>query len=229
MDDKTRGWIAELSKITSPIVYDAVEKFNVRSRTAGYTDSSIKAITPGLGAACGYARTGKITGNLPQSENDNTLPMEKVWRFVDGMPKPGIMVVEDIDASPKLACAWGDYSASVFGALGCVGCVTNGCVRDVDEVRALGFHMFASGKIVGHAYNRYVEINTPVAIGNLVIHPGDLIHADQHGVGIIPSEIPLDELLRKVNECLHNEGMVVSYCKAPGFTLDGFLRGDYNK
>jgi len=226
---KTQEYIAKLCKIPSPIVYDAVEKFNLRPRTAGYTDATIKAITPELGAVCGYARTGKITGALPQCEGDNTLPMETVWRYVDSMPKPGIMVVEDIDAFPKLACAWGDYSASIFGALGCVGCVTNGCVRDVDEVRELGFHMFASSKIVGHAYNRYVSINTPVTIGGLVINPGDLIHADQHGVGIIPAEIPLDELLIKCEECLANDDKVVKYCKSPEFSLDGFLRGDYNK
>lgn len=227
--DNCKEYLTRLCGIASPIVYDAVEKFNLRARTAGYTNSTVKAITPELGAVCGYARTGKITGSLPPCEGDNTLPMETVYRYVDGMPKPGIMVVEDIDALPKLACAWGDYSASVFGALGCVGCVTNGCVRDVDEVRALGFHMFAASKIVGHAYNRYVSINTPVTIGGLVIHPGDLIHADQHGVGIIPAEIPLDELLAKVDECLASEGKVISYCQKPEFTLEGFLRGAYNE
>ena len=227
--EKNMKYIRELCKFTSPIVYDAVEKFNVRSRTAGYCDTTIKAITPELGAVCGYARTGKITGNLPQCDGDNTLPMETVWRYVERMPRPGIMVVEDIDAFPKMACAWGDYSASVFGALGCVGCVTNGCVRDVDEVRELGLHMFASSKIVGHAYNRYISIDTPVTIGGLVIHPGDLIHADQHGVGIIPAEIPLDELVAKAAECVAGDDRVVSYCKSPDFTLDGFLRGDHLK
>jgi len=230
MNEKlTREQILKLTRITSPIVYDAVEKFNVRSRTAGYTDTTIKCITPELGAVCGFARTGKITGLPPKSEIDNTIPMEKVYRYVSKAPMPGIMVVEDIDPQPKLACAWGDYSASVFGALGCVGCITNGCVRDVDEVRRLGFAMFASGKIVGHAYNRYIDINTPVTIGNLVINPGDLIHADQHGVGIIPKEIPLDELLSKIDECLTNEGKVISYCKSGNFTLEGFLNKEYEK
>jgi len=219
--------ILKLSRIPSPIVYDAVEKFNLRPRTAGYTDTSIKSITPELGAICGFARTGKITGFPPKSEVDNTYPMEKVWRYVNDMPKPGIMVVEDIDPQPKLACAWGDYSASVFGALGCVGCVTNGCVRDVDEVRRLGFAMFASGKIVGHAYNRYIDIDIPVTIGNLTVNPGDLLHADQHGVSIIPSEISLDDLIRKIDECLTSEGKVISYCISGKFTLAGFLQKAY--
>lgn len=227
-ENKNLQYIQELCKFTSPIVYDAIEKFNLRSRTAGYTDSTIKAITPELGAVCGYARTGKITGSLPQCEGDNTLPIEKVWKYAGSLPKPGIMVVEDTDPGAKLACAWGDYSASVFGAMGCVGCVTNGCVRDVDEVRALGFHMFASSKIVGHAYNRYISINTPVTIGGLIINPGDLIHADQHGVGIIPAEIPLDELIAKAKECVAADDRVVSYCKSPNFSVEGLLRGDQN-
>ena len=219
--------IRELAAISSPIVYDAVEKFNVRGQETGYTDASIKCIMPELGAICGYARTGKITGNLPKSENEEVLDMEKVWRYVDSMPKPGIMVVEDIDAYPKRSCAWGDYSASIFKALGCVGAVTNGCVRDVDEVRALGFSLFASTTVVGHAYIRYVGIDMPVTIGGLVVRPGDLIHADLHGVGIIPKEIPLDALVEKVKQCLETEGKVISYCNSPRFSLDGLLKHEY--
>jgi regulator of RNase E activity RraA len=104
-----------------------------------------------------------------------------------------------------------------------VGAITNGGVRDIREVEALGFQLFASSTVVGHAYNRYVEIDTPVKIGSLVINPGDLIHGDEHGIVIIPKEIPLKELVAKIKDFLASEKAVIDYCAQPGFSLDGIV------
>lgn len=84
---------------------------------------------------------------------------------------------------------WREVMANTFTALGCAGVVTDGCVRDLDEVRAIGFHFFARGPGVSHTYVRVEEVDEPVTVGGLTIHPGDLIHADQHGVLLIPREI----------------------------------------
>ena len=60
MKDKNKKFIDELSKIRTPIIYDTIEKFNVRLRDEGWMDTTIKSILPNLGTMCGYACTGKF-------------------------------------------------------------------------------------------------------------------------------------------------------------------------
>lgn len=104
--------------------------------------------------------------------------------------------------------------------LGCTGAITNGGVRDIREVEELGFHLFAPAPVVGHAHIRYVEIDTPVTVGSLVVHPGDLIHGDEPGVMVVPKEISLEKLIAFVSEFLASEKTIVDYCKQPGFNIE---------
>ncbi|MGD2155571.1 MAG: RraA family protein [Anaerolineales bacterium] len=212
-----------LKEIRTPIVYDAIERFGIRSRSEGTTDPSIRCILPSLGAMVGYACTGKIVGELPPAIGERLIAWEEVWDYTKQSLAPGVMVVQDLDQPPGKACAWGDVAASIFLNLGCVGAITNGGVRDIREVEKLGFHLFAPGPVVGHGYIRFVEINTPVKVGSLIVHPGDLIHADEHGVLNIPKDIPLDELLEVIRAFLTSERSIIEYCTRPGFELDELI------
>jgi regulator of RNase E activity RraA len=122
---------------------------------------------------------------------------------------------------------WGDVQSNIHRALGCIGTVTNGSVRDLDEVRALGFHFFAGSVSVSHAYVHLVEIGVPVQVGGLTVRPGDIIHGDQHGVVSIPRQIAerITEGVEKVDQV---ERQLINYCQRPGFTRQG-LEDLYNK
>ena len=98
--------------------------------------------------------------------------------------------------------------------------ITNGGARDLREVEALDFHLFAPAPVVGHAHIRFVEIDTPVTVGSLVVHAGDLIHGDEHGVMVVPNEIPLDKLIPFVTEFLASEKTIVDCCQQPEFDID---------
>jgi 4-hydroxy-4-methyl-2-oxoglutarate aldolase len=100
-----------------------------------------------------------------------------------------VIVVEDLDEPSGLGSLWGEVNANMHKAMGCVGCVTNGSVRDLDEVEPLGFHFFASHIAVSHAYVHIVEVGTPVRIGGLTVRPGDLLQGDRHGVINIPLDL----------------------------------------
>ncbi|MCL2163038.1 MAG: RraA family protein [Oscillospiraceae bacterium] len=215
--------IEQLEKISTPIVYDGIEKFHIQSNTLFYTDETLRCIFPEKGAMCGYACTAKITGVLPKAESEIVIPSKAVWEYVYDSRKPGVMVIEDIDGDPKRACAWGDFSASIFEALGCIGTLTNGFVRDVDVVKDMPFKFFARSVIAGHGNIRYKEIGVPVRIAGMTINPGDLIHADIHGAVVIPGELDLGELLAMIQKCLDSEGKVISYCKGSNFTLEGLF------
>lgn len=204
----------------TPIVYDAIERFEVRPKSEGYTDASIRCVLPALGSFVGYACTGKIVGELPAADTERVLSWREVWAHAGAARRPSIAVVQDLDQPPGCGCAWGDVSAAIFKALGCVAAVTNGSVRDIRDIEAMGFGLFAQGPIVGHANVRYVEVGTPVKVGGLVVRPGDLIHGDEHGVTVIPAEIDLAELLRVIDHVLASEKMVKDYCRTPAFDPD---------
>ncbi|MBI4279000.1 MAG: RraA family protein, partial [Armatimonadetes bacterium] len=115
---------------------------------------------------------------------------------------------------------WGEVQASVHKALGCAGTITNGGVRDLDEVRATGYHFFAGCVCVSHAYVHLVDFGQPVKVGGVVVRPGDLLHADQHGVLVVPQEIAAD-LPAAVAEVEREERQIIDYCRGKGFTLEG--------
>ena len=164
--------LASLRRLRTPIVYDAIERFGLRPRQDGYTDASIRSLLPSLGAFAGYAVTGRIMAELPHESGSQCVPWQDVWTYVDGQRKPSIMVSQDLDQPSGRGCAWGDVAASIFRRLGCVAVITNGTARDISEVEAVGFGLFAQGQIVGHANIRFVEIGGLVKVGGLVVKSG---------------------------------------------------------
>lgn len=177
-----------LRKLSTPTVANAIELFAVRGREEGFADSSVRCIFPDLGVMVGHAATVRIsTATRPPPEGLETT--YRYWKGLLGVPPPRVVVVQDIDDPPGLGAFWGEVNASIHRALGCVGAVTNGTVRDLDEVKAAGFHLFAGGVAVAHAYNHIVDFGTPVNVGGLEVKPGDIIHADKHGVLMVPAEV----------------------------------------
>jgi len=146
--------------------------------------AEIRCLFPELGPMVGYAATATIRAKRPGHSDQTAL-----YRHVRDVATPRVVVVQDLDDPPGHGSLWGEVNATIFGALGCAGCVTNGCVRDLKEARAMGFHFFARGPGVSHAYVRVESAGQPVTVGGLRVSSGDLIHADQHGVLLIPFEI----------------------------------------
>jgi regulator of RNase E activity RraA len=130
------------------------------------------------------------------------------------------MVIHDLDDPPAVGSYWGEVQSNIHRALGCVGTVTDGSVRDLDEVRELGFHFFATHVSVSHAYVHLVDFGQPVKVGELTVHPGDLIHADQYGVLVIPHQVARDVVAAaaKVEQI---ERQIIDYCKSPDFDVEG--------
>ena len=135
------------------------------------------------------------------------------------MPKPRVTILHDLDR-PVIGSFWDKVNANIHKALGCVGTVTDGSVRDLDEVRELGFHFFSSCVSVSHAYVHLVEVGVPVKVGGLVVKPGDLIVGDKHGVISIPLEIARD--VPKAAQMMEDwERPVIDWCKSKEFTVEG--------
>jgi regulator of RNase E activity RraA len=176
-----------LKRYDTPTLSNAIETFDVRPRDEGFMSMDVRCMFPDLDRMVGYAATATI-----RSRGMGTADVQPLYEHVLAIPAPRVVVVGDLDEPHGHGAMWGEVNASVFTALGCVGTVTDGCVRDLDEVRAIGFHFFAGGVGVSHAYQRLVSAGEPVRVGGLVVNPGDLLHADKHGVLLIPREIAAD-------------------------------------
>jgi len=205
--------LAALRAITTPTVCNAIESFDVRLRNEGFIDSTIQCRFPELGSMVGYAVTVTIRASTPPEKE---VPAPDVWAEMDKFPKPRVVVVDDLDYPRPVGSYWGEVNASVYKALGAAGTVTNGGVRDLPEVRATGFHFFSSCVLVSHAYVHVVEIGSPVTIGGLTIHPGDLLHGDEHGVTTIPLEIAC-ELPKAAQELEARERRLIDYARSERF------------
>jgi regulator of RNase E activity RraA len=128
-------------------------------------------------------------------------------------------VLEDVDTHPGVGSFVGEIHANILRALGCVGVVTNGAVRDLAAAAAIRFHMFARNVSVSHAYAHVFDFGGPVIVGGMKVEPGDLLHADAHGVLTIPPEIA-DKVSEASEEIVRKEQNVVALCQSREFTLE---------
>jgi 4-hydroxy-4-methyl-2-oxoglutarate aldolase len=92
-------------------------------------------------------------------------------------------------------------------------------VRSLPAAESAGFHLFAGGVSVSHAYVHIVEIGTPVEVGGLKIQSGDLLHGDLHGVQSIPLEIAarIPPVAARIAARKHE---LIALCQSPGFTVE---------
>jgi regulator of RNase E activity RraA len=193
---------------------------NVRLRNEGFISGTALCQFPHFQPMLGYAVTGRVrTSSAPMT---GRCYYDRIdwWNYVASQPAPRVMVLQDCDHKPGIGALVGEIHAAIGTALGCVGFVTNGAVRDLPAVEAQGFHLFAGNVAVSHAYAHIVEMAEPVELGGLKILPGDLIHGDRHGVHTFPlsiaSEIPAaaETLLRKEQE-------LIDFCRSSRFSLAG--------
>ena len=103
---------------------------------------------PDLGARIGYA----ATATMRSAAEGDRMPPSALWEHVLELPEPRFVVVQDLDDPPGVGSYWGEVNGSIFTALGCVAVLTNGAVRDLTEMRAIGIQAFAGCVAVSHAY-----------------------------------------------------------------------------
>jgi 4-hydroxy-4-methyl-2-oxoglutarate aldolase len=216
VDYLNREELESLRRWSTCAVSNGIELFNIRPRNEGFMLPEIKCIFPELGAMIGYAVTAVISADSPEGHR---IQPPDWWEMILKIPEPRVIVIHDID-HPVVGSFWGEVNANIHRALGCVGTVTDGSVRDLDEVREMEFHFFSSCVTVSHAYVHLVEMGIPIKVGGLVVKPGDLILGDKHGVISIPLEIARD--VPKAAQLVEDWARpVINYCKYKDFTIEG--------
>ena len=212
----SRQELEALSRWSTCAISNGIELFNIRPRNRGFMLADIQCRFPEFRPMIGYAATAVIAAN---SQEGPRISPPDWWEALSKIPEPRIVVMHDLDR-PVVGSFWGEVNGNIHKALGCIGTVTDGSVRDLEEVRALGFHFFSSCVSVSHAYVHLVEVGVPVKVGGLEVKPGDLIMGDQHGVISIPLEIARD--VPKAAQMVEDwERRVINFCKSERFNREG--------
>ncbi len=208
--------------IANAMENEELERILGRSRLEGWMSPKIRCILPELGVMNGYAATATIQASKPADTPSSYDSQVEYWRYIDSVPKPTVMVIHDLDAPNPVGSWWGEVNGNVHRALGCAGVITDGGVRDLPAVRALGFHLFAAEVLVSHCFVHVVDFGKPVEVGGVTVNSGDLVQADEHGAILIPDSVaPL--IGQACFDVFKKERALVELCQTPGATLKDLI------
>ena len=207
----------DLRKIDSPTIANAVETFTLQDRTVGYVGGNVRTMFPDVHEVMlGHALTLKMD-NQPGAPAGRE-GYWRLWEALEQMPTPSVIVVQDVSGAPgRYACA-GEVMATMAKRLGAVGMVTDGGLRDLNEVKALDFHYFARFPVVSHSNFEIVEVGGEVTLDGETIRTGDLLHGDVNGIVVIPPAC-LDGLTEAVETIRDRERRFMDFIRSRRFTI----------
>jgi regulator of RNase E activity RraA len=179
----------ELRRWNTPTIYNGWEQVSSRNpaEDAFNLEETIDYM-PQMGPMVGRAITVVCEPSNPVHKKQNSGAWSEYRRYVASLDGMKIVVVQDLDKPRSVGAFWGEVNSSVHRALGCVGTITDGAIRDVDEMTNAGFKALARRLCVGHAYSCPVRWNCEVEVFGRRVEPGQLIHADKHGFLVIQAE-----------------------------------------
>jgi 4-hydroxy-4-methyl-2-oxoglutarate aldolase len=173
-----------------------------------YTDQSIRCMFPELGRLVGYAVT--CVYGLPDP-NFARLSFMDVIDALDASKKPTILVIQQKfppAIAGKVGLAGGNM-VSAMRAIGCVGLISNGPSRDLDEIRPMRFQYLLSGVTAGHGATAVHSVNAPVSVAGMDVAPGEIIHMDENGAVKFPAD-RLEAVLTNARELQQQESARMS-------------------
>jgi regulator of RNase E activity RraA len=201
------------------IVANSIETFNERLRNVGFANGAVRSLFPQMEPMVGYAATIKVRGSAPPTASGLYPDRTDLWDYILSLPAPRVVVVQDMATRIGLGSLVGAVHMNILHALGCIGAVTNGSVRDIPAAQSLGFQLFSGSVAVSHAYVHIVEFGKPVEIAGLEINSGDLLHGDQHGIQSIPLDLAaqIPAIAAQIRE---KEQAIIALCHSADFSLD---------
>jgi regulator of RNase E activity RraA len=215
----TPGQLESLRRLDACTLANAIETFHERLRNEGFADNSVHCLFPHLKPMLGYAATIKVRGSAPPTADSRYPDRTDWWDYILSLPEPRVVAVQDVATKVGLGSLLDAVHVNILRALGCVGAVTNGSVRDIPAAGSLGFHLFAGSASVSHAYVHIVEVGGEVEIAGLKIQSGDLLHGDLHGVQSIPPDIA-GQIPPVAERIMAKEQKLIALCQSNDFSIE---------
>lgn len=195
-DLNDRQILEELKAFDTPSITNVVATYPKSPHCLGlyhpwnenwYTDQSLRCMYPELGALAGHAVT--CVFGLPDPGFDRLSFMD-VIDALDAAPKPTVLVFQQKfpeHLAGKVGLAGGNMTTAMQ-AVGCVGALSNGPSRDIDEIRPMKFQYLLSGVTAGHGDMAVHAVNVPVSVAGMDVSPGEIIHMDENGACKFPAD-----------------------------------------
>jgi regulator of RNase E activity RraA len=176
-----------LRSIDTPTVCNLLEVVAPERRGFGYTVRHLHCPFPDLPPMVGFAKTVTMRAQdrVPLGEAGYMNKRLDYLDYIAAQPQPSIVVIQDIDEIVGYGAFWGEVQTNIHKALGCLGTITNGSVRDIPQV-APRFQMLAGSISPSHAFVHVVDFGLAVNIHGMAVRSGELIHADRHGAVVVP-------------------------------------------
>lgn len=210
-----------LARYDTPTICNAMEIVAPERRLIGYTTQPLVCPFPELPPMVGYARTATIraTSASSLSPADQRAQRLAYYEYCGTGHGPRISVIQDLDGiNIGFGAFWGEVNSSVHKALGCLGVITDGSIRDI-PAWAPGFQALAGMVNPSHAYVHIDGFGSDVCVAGMTVRSDDLIHADQHGAVVIPANVAA-KLPEAAELCGRREDPILSIARSPSFTLE---------
>jgi 4-hydroxy-4-methyl-2-oxoglutarate aldolase len=181
--------ILQLKRWNTPTIYNGWEQITQRDVAKEcFNLEETTDFMPQIGPMVGRAITVTIQPSNESHRNNKPDAWTEYRRYVANISGPKIVVVQDLDKPQVIGSFWGEVNSNIHRSLGCIGTITDGAIRDLDEMNNAGFKAIARRLCVGHAYVTPVQWGCDVDVFGCKIVPKQLIHADKHGFLAIPPE-----------------------------------------
>jgi len=200
------GTLIELRRWNTPTIYNGLETYSKADRRSYVNLEEVHDFMPQMGPMVGYAITMVLQPGNPEHVQRNPDAWQQYRAYVASVPGPKIVVVQDLDKPQTYGTGWGEVIGNLHRALGCVGVIVDGGIRDLDEMCYAGFKALARRLCVSHCHAFPVRWGCEVEVFGTTVKPGQLVHADKHGFVAVPfgEEKKLLEAARfmDTNECM---------------------------
>lgn len=168
-------------------VSDAIEQLYHEKR---YMSHHMQAVFPTK-----FAGTA-LTVKLVKQENHDPNALSGMLSAIDSGGSGSVYVMQVEDGAD--IAGMGGLMGTAMAARGFSGAIIDGGVRDIPQLKRIGFPVYATGPVpstsVGHY--RFGGSNIPIDCDGVKVNPNDIVVADQDGVVVVPREHAADVLVR---------------------------------
>jgi regulator of RNase E activity RraA len=210
-----------LGRYDTPTICNALEIVAPERRLIGYTTKPLVCPFPNLPPMVGYARTVTIRSVVKSSLAAAEQSKRRIayYEYVGTGHGPRIVMIQDIDGPDVgYGAFWGEVQSNVHKALGCLGVVTDGSIRDIPQW-APGFQALAGSVVPSHAWVHADSFGGEVRVAGMTVRSDDLVHADCHGAVVIPLDIAA-KVPEAAELCGRRETPILDIARSPTFTLE---------
>ena len=202
--------LSSLLQLNAAVLSDVMDGLGLQQRAMR---SFIRPLDGDL-QLVGRARTGLYMPVYELRDGEN--PYEVEIALVDDL-KPRDVVVLACNGPTERIAPWGELLSTAASARGASGCVTDGLVRDVRQIRAMRFPVFHGGigPLDTRGRARMVERDTQVECAGVAVKSGDIVFGDVDGVVVIPRD--------RAHEVIE---LAVAKVTGENRTRDALRRGD---